>query len=143
MDKILGTIEHRVQKGVELLNEKAPGWIKKIDLKTFNIHNEANCVLGQVFGSYFVGKERVCLKGHSMIPFGFVTFDLWEKRELQNEWIRVLELLTTVVVDNRCDSQEAELRENFAVSSVQACEQLGEIDRSGPTVEDMDSNGEA
>src|SRR5689334_22059895 len=36
-------------KGANLLDEKMPGWYKKIDLKTFVWQNHQKCVIGQLF----------------------------------------------------------------------------------------------
>lgn len=40
----------RVAKGVNLLDEKHPGWDKKIDLDKFRMADGCNCVVGQVGG---------------------------------------------------------------------------------------------
>lgn len=45
----------RVQRGAELLDEKLPGWERKIDLGTLEISNPCLCVLGQAFGEFTGG----------------------------------------------------------------------------------------
>lgn len=46
------TVQERVQKGVEFLNEAAPEWWKVIDLGRLNLHSPCDCVLGQLFGDF-------------------------------------------------------------------------------------------
>jgi hypothetical protein len=43
------SVEARVLRGAELLDEQYPGWIDKINLGTLNLRSGDNCVLGQVY----------------------------------------------------------------------------------------------
>lgn len=47
--------EDRIAKGVAVLNERKPGWTKYIDTRSLNLASPSQCVLGQSFGTYFVG----------------------------------------------------------------------------------------
>ena len=47
------TLQQRVQKGAQLLDEKQPGWYKRVNLKTLKLNECTNCVLGQLSGSYW------------------------------------------------------------------------------------------
>lgn len=51
----------RVDRGVKLLDKKKPKWFKKIDLKNLDLNSESNCVLGQVYGSYTDGCDKLNL----------------------------------------------------------------------------------
>jgi hypothetical protein len=43
----------RVAKGAALLDDKRPGWADRIDLASLDMGCCSQCVLGQVFGSFF------------------------------------------------------------------------------------------
>lgn len=38
-----------VERGVEFLDEKVPGWFNLIDTEKLDIRNSCNCVLGQLY----------------------------------------------------------------------------------------------
>ena len=44
-----------VAKGIQLLDEKVPGWHERIDLRDFDMSSGARCVLGQIYGTYEKG----------------------------------------------------------------------------------------
>jgi hypothetical protein len=46
---MLQIIQKRVTAGAALLDEKMPGWYKKIDLDSLELSDERHCVLGQLF----------------------------------------------------------------------------------------------
>ena len=48
-----------VRKGIKFLNEREPGWRKRIDLNTLNLANCAQCVLGQLYGEYGTGVHKL------------------------------------------------------------------------------------
>lgn len=49
------SFQDRIDAGIKLLDEKTPGWEKKIDFDTLRLNSFMNCVLGQVYGDYFQG----------------------------------------------------------------------------------------
>lgn len=49
----------KVDRGVLLLDQFAPGWEKKVKIKTFDIRNGEACILGQAFGTYLQGQRKV------------------------------------------------------------------------------------
>ena len=49
------TVTERVANGVRLLDEKLPGWEKRVNLTTLEISSCKKCVLGQVFGYFSTG----------------------------------------------------------------------------------------
>lgn len=53
------TVEQRVAKGAQLLDQHRPGWRDSIKPQTLNIDSCRDCVLGQVFGSYYVGLVKL------------------------------------------------------------------------------------
>jgi len=59
-----GTLQERattaVARGVALLDQCGPaGWRDQIDLPTFSITSDWDCVLGQVYGLYSVGATEL------------------------------------------------------------------------------------
>jgi hypothetical protein len=48
----MATIAERVAAGMALLDEKAPGWVSRINLGHLALGSCDRCVLGQVFGYY-------------------------------------------------------------------------------------------
>jgi hypothetical protein len=49
----------RVQRGIQILDEKAAGWVAKIDLGRLVFASPFNCILGQVFGSFGDGMRSL------------------------------------------------------------------------------------
>lgn len=52
------TIAERVAAGAEWLDEYSPGWVARIDLSSLDTADPCNCVLGQIYGSYFESPRR-------------------------------------------------------------------------------------
>ena len=46
----MSTIEERVAKGAALMDEKVPGWERKIDTASLDMGQCPRCVIGQVLG---------------------------------------------------------------------------------------------
>ena len=86
----------RVARGVKLLNEKKPGWKKKIDRERLDMSSCEDCILGQLFGSYRDG--LYILKYAHFLDNGFsldsfILPDLkqdWQK--LKRAWLEVLNI---------------------------------------------------
>lgn len=45
------TLESRVARGARWLDEKVPGWYKRIDLSTLLLEEEFNCICGQLWST--------------------------------------------------------------------------------------------
>src|SRR6266566_2604542 len=50
-----------VQAGSQLLDKIEPGWASKINLSSLSLPTQCNCILGQIYGSYGKGLEKVHL----------------------------------------------------------------------------------
>ena len=62
-------IEERVQRGMALLDDKNPGWERKIDLHILNMEDCHACILGQLYTEYSLGFKPLAIwSGH---PYGF------------------------------------------------------------------------
>lgn len=53
----------QVQRGMELLDEKNPGWLAKIKLELLNVGDSDFCVLAQAYGDYGEGLWRLGADG--------------------------------------------------------------------------------
>lgn len=63
----------RVAKGVALLDEKRPGWERKIDLSALNISSPERCVTAQLSGvrDFKAGQHQLDLDNASYVAHGF------------------------------------------------------------------------
>jgi hypothetical protein len=52
-DRIWRLCVSRAREGMAWLDVHAPGWVEKIDLDRLDMRSMENCVLGQLYGSYF------------------------------------------------------------------------------------------
>lgn len=84
-------IEERVKRGADLLDEKYASWTKKVNTTKLAIQDPKDCVLGQLYGGYVRGLEKLDIKflvgDTSPIDHGFCGAD---REELNAEWRRVI-----------------------------------------------------
>lgn len=52
----------RIDNGAKFLDEVMPGWAGKINTLELNVDSFKNCVLGQLYGSFWEGMRRL---GHN------------------------------------------------------------------------------
>lgn len=81
-------LDPRVERGAALLDERAPGWATKVDLETFVLADCKRCVLGQVFFSYFNGRDTLGLSMHEGTEHGFDVYgrDTHLYAPLEQDW---------------------------------------------------------
>ncbi len=88
------TVEERVSVGVDLLDQQIPDWDLKITPHTLDISVCPLCVLGQVFGRFEVGADRLFgpEPGSAMDSYrhGFVGLSSADYVALNVEWRRVI-----------------------------------------------------
>ena len=53
------TLKARVSRGAKLLDKASPGWAYKVQLGKLDISSAENCVLGQLFDDFLVGRRVV------------------------------------------------------------------------------------
>jgi hypothetical protein len=53
------TLAGRVKRGAALLDEKRPGWAGEIVLDRLAMNSCFNCILGQLYDSYFAGLDAM------------------------------------------------------------------------------------
>jgi hypothetical protein len=51
----------KAQRGAKLLDEMKPDWVQNIRLETLDIRDGSECVLGQIFGEYSDGINKIWL----------------------------------------------------------------------------------
>ena len=93
-------IRERVQKGIAVLNEIFPHWWDRIDLGMLDMESGHNDILGQLFGGYHQGSERVARYLNRDFCVNYYGADLGFNAghavkdpsiaELQREWERVI-----------------------------------------------------
>lgn len=87
----MSTVAERVAAGATVLDEHAPDWVDRISLADLNIGSCRRCVLGQVFGHYFTGLDKLGLRGVALaVEHGFST-PRRQAGELTAEWYRLVE----------------------------------------------------
>jgi hypothetical protein len=82
-----------------MLDERKPGWWEKVNPLTLNIGSSDNCVLGQLYGSYWPGRQALIENKEEFTwsaNHGFAasaTFDNYGQRidSLNSEWRAVIE----------------------------------------------------
>lgn len=63
----------RVDAGAALLDTLLPGWAHDIDLALLDMECSDHCVLGQLYGSFYCGRDTVGLDQHGTACHGFIT----------------------------------------------------------------------
>jgi hypothetical protein len=91
----MGTVKERVARGVALLDERVPGWRKRIDLSAFNFESLECCVLGQLYGGWGRGVRALfnAYDGTAAKLHGFDSAAGMVREEMpqfHDEWVRVL-----------------------------------------------------
>jgi len=65
-------IEAQLNAGVAFLDEKlGTDWVYETQTYDLNLHSPYNCVLGQLFGDFNVGREKLGLNLDDTVRYGF------------------------------------------------------------------------
>lgn len=72
-DKAYATMQSQVQKGARLLDDRYPRWYKKINRRFFNVSSTLTCMMGQLYGEFFHGLERLGISPAMASKYGFAT----------------------------------------------------------------------
>ena len=84
------TVEEAVSFGVAVLDEHAPGWADSVDADTLYMSDGDRCVLGQLFGGYEYGCDRLGLYDDTPTRCGFNVTGQKPWQPLQDEWKRII-----------------------------------------------------
>lgn len=52
-------MKEKIKLGMDLLDEKVPGWRDRIDLKNLNMGSCESCILGQLFNDFGLGLKKL------------------------------------------------------------------------------------
>ena len=69
----ISDVRASVWAGIGFLDAHVRGWRKKINLTTLDLSNNRCCVLGEIYGNYFVGATQLFGHDSEVAPsdFGF------------------------------------------------------------------------
>ena len=95
MNVAINIANRHALRGAKLLDEKSPGWAKRVHLRSIDMSDPFYCVLGQRYGTYSDGLLELNLESREEISHGFlvsfserVLFGGWDK--LQAAWIALI-----------------------------------------------------
>jgi hypothetical protein len=83
-------VTERVLLGEQLLDQRYPGWFRKINLYLLDIESSKRCILGQLWGDYFDGCKFLEISPLDAEDYGFDA-PPEEAEELKDEWVSVIE----------------------------------------------------
>lgn len=85
-------LRRAIKRGANLLDREGPvGWTRAIDTQRLDIFSGRDCVLGQLYGTYGMGKHVLNIEGFTAAKYGFSLPALgndWD--ELNEEWRKFL-----------------------------------------------------
>jgi len=68
----MAEIAEYVTAGARLLDEKKPGWHKKVKITTLDVADGGQCPLGQLYTTYWAGRDSLDLNVIGSYRHGFV-----------------------------------------------------------------------
>ena len=70
------SLEQKIQRGIQLLDEKVPDWHYRVSVHKENFGMEYSncCILGQLFGDFDVGRKRLGLSDRQSYQLGFISW---------------------------------------------------------------------
>lgn len=88
-------IPEEIENGMKLLDEKVPGWRKRINLDELNMQsyiyaNGCGCILAQLFDDYGVGIDELGLIDPQTKQYGFDVYDAVDYPVLTGAWKQAL-----------------------------------------------------
>lgn len=100
----------RVRAGVALLDDRKPGWANRVDVDRLEMQACDRCVLGQLFGDFHEGMERLVPDHWDISPEPAITYGFDAEPLGPGEWVdrgrlrfdyRMLRRLWTYVIRQR------------------------------------------
>lgn len=70
-DSVKATLRANVVSGAALLDSKSPGWRAKVTVEDLNINLSHKCVLGQVYGGYSTGCQKLKIDHYNNHGFNY------------------------------------------------------------------------
>jgi len=87
------TVQERVIAGASYLDERSPGWDEKIKLAYFDMENFRQCILGQLYETYYLaGVTELNITVSESIDLGFDSISGTESayRIITDEWKKLI-----------------------------------------------------
>lgn len=85
------SLQERVARGAAYLDERTPGWWKRVDLEALNLGDSCDCILGQVDRrGYWLSCRDRSLSDEQQWELGFHAghfASAWVWNGLENHWI--------------------------------------------------------
>lgn len=75
-----------VLRGVALLDSEVPGWRERIDPDQLFLHDCYQCILGQLFGGFFLGLNALGLEIEQSWYYGFENDGFHKYSDLTKLW---------------------------------------------------------
>lgn len=91
-------LKRSVERGIELLDARRPGWEHVVDPEDLDMQSPRNCMLGLLYGTYIVGTRQLGLTHGKTYGFtlGNLSIIPHENRlawkELRRLWVEEIEL---------------------------------------------------
>lgn len=98
------TITERVAAGAALLDEKRPGWWRRIDLNTLVLSSPCNCILGQEFDEFWLGLDGLELDRDRAAELGF---DAAGPCDTRSEYASLESAWTDLIEERRAAAERA------------------------------------
>ena len=95
-------LKARVERGAALLDAEQPGWAPRIDVSTLELESQGFCMLGQLYGNYHVGTDRLGIQGWR---YGFIPTRKNMFTESDSDYPRLLPLWREAI-EARCGGSE-------------------------------------
>lgn len=85
-------VASRVAAGAARLDADQPGWHRNVNVNTLDISSGSRCALGQTYGSYAQGVQRLGLTSGEASSLGFNTTGVHDNfAAITAEWRRLIE----------------------------------------------------
>lgn len=118
----MSDVAERVQRGVDRLDRHRVDWADLIDPTELDMRHVHNCVLGQIFGSYFRGVDYLFGRGEqdqfdAAIDHGF-NVEAYGGQEYEDEYDGLNAGWRECVIDRRLADNEAFVAEHFVIVTI-------------------------
>lgn len=96
-------LQQCVDKGVVLLDKEYPDWWKKIDCKHLDMGTHDMCILGQLYGKFYLGVKKLMgvRQFASAEACGFSFSEWGEEFALEDLWKKVINKRKEVICGNQ------------------------------------------
>ena len=84
---------NKVKQAAKFLDEKHPGWFKKINMMKFELASTDSCILAQLYGASYMGTTALGIAGYCIQKeaFGYIYGaqpEPFKLEKLTRKWIK-------------------------------------------------------